>query len=203
MAVHGLIAGLGNPGSKYDGTRHNLGFMLVDALLRSARDVTPLAGGKFSAELWQARFEPGGDVWLLAKPQTFMNLSGASVQPLLAWHRLPPERLLVLHDELDLPPGRMKFKKGGGNAGHNGLQSITERLGSPDFYRLRLGIGRSPYPGGDTINWVLGRLSPEEKARFEALTPTGCEVVRRFAAGDPAAATRLANGYAEAAPCAG
>lgn len=98
-------------------------------------------------------------------PQTFMNLSGQCVQPLLVWHKLKPEQLVVAHDELDIPAGELRFKRGGGNAGHNGLKSITELLGTPDFYRLRLGIGRPPHKG-DVINWVLGRPDAE--------TPNAC-----------------------------
>lgn len=197
MNVAGLIVGLGNPGRRYENTRHNMGFLTVDALLREARGVTALSGSKFRCDLWKAELRaPGAAVpWLVAKPVTFMNLSGECVQPLAAWHRIGPDRILVIHDELDLPPGRMKFKKGGGNAGHNGLKSISERLGTPDFYRLRLGIGRSPHGGDDTINWVLGRFSPEEQAAFEQMLPTVLRVLDLFAAGDVEAATREANGY--------
>ena len=141
MAVAGLIVGLGNPGKQYESTRHNMGFLFVDELLREAKNVSSMSGDKFRCELWKAALPGSPDQWLIAKPQTFMNLSGECVQPLAAWHRLLPENILVVHDELDIAPGRMKFKKGGGNAGHNGLKSITQRLGTPDFYRLRLGIG--------------------------------------------------------------
>lgn len=224
MHVAGLIVGLGNPGRQYEMTRHNMGFLTIDALLREARSVTPLAGGKFRCALWKAELPApvvpsrtvragggegraaskparglapaaGGLPWLLAKPETFMNLSGDCVQPLAAWHRITPDRLLVIHDELDLPPGRMKFKKGGGNAGHNGLKSICERLGTPEFYRLRLGIGHSPHGGEDTINRVLGRISPEERRVFEQMLPSALRVIELFAAGEPDAATREANGY--------
>ena len=188
----GLIVGLGNPGPKYAQTRHNLGFLMLDALLAAADDVQPQAG-KFQAELWRIRLRGVSDPWLCAKPQTFMNLSGAAVQPLAAWHRIPPDRILVIHDELDLPPGRMKCKCGGGDAGHNGLKSITERLGTPDYYRLRLGIGRSPFPGGDTANWVLGRLGEIDEAAFAALRPVVCDAVRLFMDGDAAGAVRLIN----------
>ena len=124
-----------------------------------------------------------------------MNLSGECVQPLAAWHRLLPENILVVHDELDIAPGRMKFKKGGGNAGHNGLKSITQRLGTPDFYRLRLGIGRSPHGGEDTVNWVLGRLSPEAQDAFRKQLPAALEVVRLFVEGNIPAATHAANAF--------
>ena len=181
MAVAGLIVGLGNPGKQYESTRHNMGFLFVDELLREAKNVSSMSGDKFRCELWKAALPGSPDQWLIAKPQTFMNLSGECVQPLAAWHRLLPENILVVHDELDIAPGRMKFKKGGGNAGHNGLKSITQRLGTPDFYRLRLGIGRSPHGGEDTVNWVLGRLSPEAQDAFRKQLPAAFEVVRLFA----------------------
>lgn len=213
MSFAGLIVGLGNPGRQYEETRHNLGFLTVDALLREARAVSPLSGGKFRCELWKAELPPPEGagrgrqtsgpafsaspvgVWLLAKPQTFMNLSGESVQPLAAWHRITADRILVVHDEMDLPPGRMKFRKGGGAAGHNGLKSICERLGTADFYRLRLGTGRSPHGGADTVNWVLGRPDTNERAAFERMLPAALQVIFLFAAGDMDAAARQANGY--------
>ena len=195
MAVAGLIVGLGNPGKQYESTRHNMGFLFVDELLREAKNVSSMSGDKFRCELWKAALPGSPDQWLIAKPQTFMNLSGECVQPLAAWHRLLPENILVVHDELDIAPGRMKFKKGGGNAGHNGLKSITQRLGTPDFYRLRLGIGRSPHGGEDTVNWVLGRLSPEAQDAFRKQLPAALEVVRLFAEGNIPAATHAANAF--------
>lgn len=188
--MDGMIVGLGNPEPKYFETRHNLGFLVVDELV-SRNGASSLAGGKFKADLWKTRIA-GGD-WLLVKPQTYMNLSGESVQPLAAWHRLQPQQILVIHDDLDLAPGRMKFKKGGGNAGHNGLKSITQMLGTPDFYRLRLGIGRPQV--GEVIGWVLGRLSPAERLAFETMLPTIRQFMDQFAAGEVGAATRTANGY--------
>ena len=195
MAVAGLIVGLGNPGKEYEGTRHNVGFLFIDALLREAHSVSPMSGDKFRCALWKGCLPGISEQWLFVKPQTFMNLSGECVQPLAAWHRVPPERILVVHDELDIEPGRMKFKKGGGNAGHNGLKSITQRLGTPDFYRLRLGIGRSPHGSQDTVNWVLGRIPAADRTLLEQLYPAAFEVLSLFAAGDTEAATRTANGY--------
>ena len=106
---------------------------------------------------------PAGDVWLL-KPSTYMNLSGQAVQPLAAYYKLTPEEILVVHDELDLVPGTMRLKFGGGAAGHNGLKDITQRLGTSDFWRLRVGIGhpRSLCPGMAVVDWVLGRPSAEQ-----------------------------------------
>ena len=197
MALHGLIVGLGNPGPSYEGTRHNLGFYCIDELLRDMESVSEQSGARFHCLLWKGRFKALDGDWLLAKPQTFMNLSGDCVQPLAAWHRIPPERLLVIHDELDLPPGRMKFKRGGGNAGHNGLKSITQRLGTPDFARLRIGIGRPQ--GGDTVSWVLGRPVPQDRQAIARLFPDALACVLAFARGDIAEATRLANAHVDQA----
>ena len=114
MAVAGLIVGLGNPGKQYESTRHNMGFLFVDELLREARNVSSMSGDKFRCELWKASLPGSPDQWLIAKPQTFMNLSGECVQPLAAWHRLLPENILIVHDELDIAPGRMKIQGGRG-----------------------------------------------------------------------------------------
>lgn len=182
MDYQGLLVGLGNPGRQYEGTRHNMGYACIDALLRAAeRDgrVESLAGGKFKCELWRCTLGKGRAWWLAAKPQTFMNCSGESVQPLLAWHKLSVDGLVVLHDELDIAPGCLRFKTGGGNAGHNGLKSITELLGTPDFHRLRLGIGRPPFKG-DVTNWVLGRPSAEEMRAHNGLMPHALQCLQVF-----------------------
>ncbi|OXS27933.1 MAG: aminoacyl-tRNA hydrolase [Desulfovibrio sp. MES5] len=183
MDYNGVLVGLGNPGSKYEGTRHNYGFAVVDALVDFAQRhgaAESLNGGKFSCELWRIRLKELDGVWLAAKPQTFMNLSGQSVQPLLAWHKLRPSDLVVAHDELDIPAGEMRFKLGGGNAGHNGLKSITELLGTPDFYRLRLGIGRPPHKG-DVTNWVLGRAQGDDAERMLQTMPAALDTLFAFA----------------------
>ncbi|MBO5490932.1 MAG: aminoacyl-tRNA hydrolase [Desulfovibrio sp.] len=183
MDVKGVIVGLGNPGSRYEGTRHNCGYDLVADLLDLARadgDADQLNGGRFACELWRVRLPELQGWWLAARPLTFMNLSGRCVQPLLAWHKLKPDNLLVVHDELDIPPGELRFKKGGGNAGHNGLKSITEQLGTPDFYRLRIGIGR-PQHKGDVINWVLGRPDAAEAEHIAAARSRALEIVFIFA----------------------
>jgi PTH1 family peptidyl-tRNA hydrolase len=196
VSAAGLIVGLGNPGRDYAHTRHNLGFMFVDHLLRHVAEqgapVAELSGGAFHCRLW--RFARSGAVWLAAEPQTFMNMSGECVQPLAAWHRLQPSRILVVHDELDLPCGRMRCKIGGGNAGHRGLISIAQRLGTPDFYRLRLGIGR-PAPGADAVCRVLGRFSQDERSLCSRMLDAGLDVALAFIDDDPAAAVRLANGF--------
>lgn len=172
--------------------------MLVDELLRDARTnrrlVTELPGERFRCLLWKVEL-PDARSWLVAKPQTFMNLSGESVQPLSAWHKIQPNRILVIHDELDLPIGRMRFKIGGGNAGHNGLASITQRLATPDFYRLRLGIGRPPKEFGNTVGWVLGHFNSEEQSILDIILPEAVEVIHTFVLDGPVAATQAANSF--------
>ncbi len=184
MHYKGLIVGLGNPGNQYADTRHNMGFMLVDHLLDLAADrgrKEELSGAKFKCELYRASLDNSGDWWLFAKPQTFMNLSGQCVQPLLAWHKLQAKDLIVMHDELDIAAGQLRFKFGGGNAGHNGLKSITQSLGTPDFYRLRLGIGRPTLPEhGDVSSFVLARPKGEEKEKLEDVMPKAVEVLHVF-----------------------
>ncbi len=134
-----LLAGLGNPGLKYAGNRHNIGFMAVDAIAR-AHDASPWRS-KFQGELAEVKL--GSEKALLLKPATFMNLSGDSVSAALRFYKLAPADLIVFHDELDLAPGKMRLKQGGGHAGHNGLRSIHAHLGA-DYTRVRLGIG---HPG--------------------------------------------------------
>lgn len=195
MEYSGLLTGLGNPGPRYAQTRHNCGFALVDALLEHASRhgrVDEMNGSKFNCELWRVHLPELPGVWLAAKPTTFMNLSGQCVQPLLAWHKMEATRLLVAHDELDIPPGELRFKFGGGNAGHNGLKSITQMLGSPDFYRLRIGIGRPPHRG-DVTNWVLGRPDTESAPLLDAALPKALEIFFAFATRGQEAAIRAAR----------
>lgn len=195
MEYSGVLVGLGNPGSRYEHTRHNSGFALVHALLELANRhgrVDELNGGKFSCLLYRVQVKQLSGIWLCAMPQTFMNVSGQSVQPLLAWHKLTPEHLLVAHDELDIPTGELRFKKGGGNAGHNGLKSITEHLGTPDFYRLRMGIGRPPHKG-DVSNWVLGRPDTQEADALRTSLPMALDTLFAFADKGLDAAVRAAR----------
>ncbi|WP_394820624.1 aminoacyl-tRNA hydrolase [Pendulispora albinea] len=154
-----LVVGLGNPGKKYEDTRHNIGFMVADAIHRAG--TFPEWREKFSGV-----FTKGAHNALL-KPQTFMNLSGDSVQPCAAFLKVEPADIIVVHDELDLPYGDTRVKFGGGHAGHNGLRSIIQRLGTPDFVRVRVGIGRPP-PGfrGDVADYVLTGFDPVERAEL-------------------------------------
>jgi PTH1 family peptidyl-tRNA hydrolase len=150
-----LIVGLGNPGPKYAGHRHNVGFMVVDEL--AGRYRADAFREKFNGVFARARRD--GDEALLLKPHTFMNLSGESVQKALAFFKLTRADLVVIHDELDLPFGSVKIKVGGGSAGHNGIKSVVQHAGGPDFARLRVGIGRPPQRG---IEHVLSDFSRQE-----------------------------------------
>ena len=196
MEYLGLLVGLGNPGPQYAHTRHNRGFDLVDAILEAAQHdgrVESLNGAKFKGELWRCTLGGAPGWWLAAKPLTLMNLSGACVQPLLAWYKLTPASLLVMHDELDIPAGELRFTFGGGNAGHNGLKSITQCCGTSDFYRLRLGIGRPPHKG-EVINWVLGRPDAADAQRMARTVPDALETLRIFARQGVQAASKYALG---------
>ncbi|BCS90012.1 aminoacyl-tRNA hydrolase [Pseudodesulfovibrio sediminis] len=163
MEYKSAIIGLGNPGPQYADTRHNIGFMCVDALLALGQERKSMRleqieeSGDYA--LWRMKF--AGAYRLLAKPMTFMNLSGKAVSKICGRHGLKPDDVMIVHDELDLPVGRMKLKKGGGNNGHNGLESIQDRLGTPGFYRLRLGVGRPTDPHKPISDWVLEPFAPE------------------------------------------
>jgi len=163
--VH-LVVGLGNPGKKYAGNRHNVGFLAVEELRR--RESLAELKEKFSG-VW-TKGEIGGKPVALLEPMTYMNLSGGSVQPAAAFLKAEPADIIVLHDELDLPFGDVRLKVGGGHAGHNGLRSIIERLGTPDFVRVRIGIGRPP-PGfrGEVADYVLQDFDPSERAELSGV----------------------------------
>jgi PTH1 family peptidyl-tRNA hydrolase len=152
-----LVVGLGNPGREYAGTRHNVGFMVAEEL---ARRTGGSWRGKFSGELAEVRLD--GMRLALLRPQTFMNESGRSVAAAVRFLKVEPEDLLVVHDEVDLDPGRLQVRLGGGLAGHNGLRSVAQQVGSPDFARLRIGVGRpergDPRPVAD---FVLSEFPPE------------------------------------------
>ena len=155
MAVK-LIVGLGNPGPKYQWTRHNAGFMVLDRLSHLAG--ISVARKSFSGLCGEGSWQ--GERLILLKPQTFMNLSGRSVSEALRFHKLSVADLIVLHDDLDIPFGRVKLKEGGGHAGHNGLGSLSQELGGGGFIRVRIGIGRPLH--GDVVNHVLSNFSPVE-----------------------------------------
>ncbi|MFO7816319.1 MAG: aminoacyl-tRNA hydrolase [Thermodesulfobacteriota bacterium] len=167
MNLSASIVGLGNPGAKYKLTRHNLGFLVLDRLVGKLKsdfvwdtaESSKLSNG-FS---FRCRMVGKAETYMLLKPTTYMNNSGIAVAEMVRKNRVDTANLLIVHDELDLDPGRVKMKFGGGLAGHKGLRSIAERLGSRDFPRLRMGIGRPP-ENMDTASYVLRKFLPEEQA---------------------------------------
>ena len=178
-----LLVGLGNPGAGYEDNRHNIGHWFVDALARELK--IPLAPqGKFHGQVGRS-----GDLWLL-KPTTFMNRSGLSVVALAGFYKILPDEILVVHDELDLSPGDIRIKQGGGNGGHNGLKDIQAHLSVPDFWRLRIGIGH-PGERSEVINYVLKAPRKEEQALIDRALDRCLLAWPKFAAGDFAAAQRL------------
>lgn len=175
-----LLVGLGNPGPEYDATRHNAGFWFVDGAARALK--ASLAMDKSCQGLVARTAFQGQAVWLL-EPQTFMNLSGKSVGALARFFKINPDEVLVVHDELDLPPGEAKLKFGGGHAGHNGLRDIHAQLGSGDYWRLRLGIG---HPGLKTevANWVLKKPSLDHRIAIDQCIDRGLTALPSLLAGD-------------------
>lgn len=179
-----LIVGLGNPGREYEETRHNAGFWWVDRVA-AGRGASFSLDRKFHGQATRINLS-GRETWLL-KPATFMNRSGQSVSALSAFYKITPEEILVIHDELDLSPGDARLKKGGGHGGHNGLRDIIAHIGTPDFWRLRLGIG---HPGDKSrvADFVLHPAGREEQALIDAAIDKSLPVLPQLLAGDFSAA---------------
>ncbi len=175
-----LVVGLGNPGSRYEATRHNAGFWWIDALARDWKlNLVP----ERSYHGFAARTNVSGQsVWLL-EPQTFMNLSGKSVAALARFFKIAPQEILVVHDELDVVPGQAKLKFGGSHAGHNGLRDIHAQLGTGDYWRLRLGIG---HPGvkSEVVNWVLKKPLREQREAIDDAIMRSLHAVPALVAGE-------------------
>jgi len=174
-----LIVGLGNPGEKYEKTRHNAGFRWVDAIA-SARNASWKKETRFSG--WTTKVQESGHEFALLKPSTYMNESGRSVSAYLRFFRIEPAQMLVVHDELDLLPGTVKLKKGGGTGGHNGLTDIVEALDTKDFWRLRIGIG---HPGDKDLvaDYVLARARRAEQDAIDPAFERSLDLLPRLAAG--------------------
>ena len=195
-----LVVGLGNPGKKYERNRHNVGFMVADRL--RADGGLPDYKEKFSGVFSRGRVstiaapaaEQGAGDAMLLKPMTFMNLSGDSVQPAAAFVKVDPAHVIVVHDELDLPFGDVRVKVGGGHAGHNGLRSIIERLGTPDFLRVRVGIGRPPPDfRGEVADYVLSDFGPSDRAELPDVLARAAEAVRLIVGKGPGPAQNTVN----------
>jgi PTH1 family peptidyl-tRNA hydrolase len=181
-----ILAGLGNPGAQYERTRHNAGFWFVERLARSL-GVELRSEPRYRA-LAARTSAHGEDLWLVA-PQTYMNVSGAALAPLARFYKIEARDVIVAHDELDLPAGSARLKLGGGFAGHNGLRSITEQLGTRDFWRLRIGIGH-PGDKNRVHDYVLEVPRAEERAAIDAALARCLDIAPLLLAGDYEAAMR-------------
>ncbi len=168
-----LLVGLGNPGPDYAQTRHNVGFLVADGVARAYR--AAFSARKFAAEIAEAAVS-GARVWIM-KPQTWMNHSGESVSPALRFWKLDPQDLVVVHDDLELDPFRVQLKLGGGHGGHNGLKSINAHLGTPDYVRVRVGVGRPPQ-AMDPADYVLGRFGKGEQQALAECVERATEAAR-------------------------
>ena len=187
-----VIAGLGNPGREYESTPHSVGFEVVDALAREIgaefRPVPSFKGSLADVRLADARV-------MLVKPMTFMNLSGECVAPVVKYHNATPADLIVVSDDIDLPLGRIRIRKSGSAGGHNGLRSVIERLGSADFVRLRIGVGRDRNDRREVIGHVLGKFDPESRALVSSrILPAAVKAIMQIIAEGHDAAMNAWNG---------
>lgn len=188
--VEWLVVGLGNPGGQYELTRHNVGFRVVDELAERCR--VPVQKLKYRALTNTA--EVGGHRVLLMKPVTYMNLSGEAAQEAAAFYKVPPERVLVVSDDVALPPGRLRIRKGGSAGGHNGLKNLIQHLGTDQFPRVRVGVGEKPHPDYDMADWVLGKLQGEDKKAVDAAVKRAADAVECLIREGPDRAMSRYNG---------
>lgn len=172
-----IVVGLGNPGPRYEATRHNVGQMVVDEL--ASRRGETLRAHKSNARAAESWLRPGAAKMVLAKPNSFMNVSGGPVSALATYYGVPAERIVVVHDELDIPFDTLKLKTGGGHGGHNGVRDVAKALGTPDFPRVRVGIGRPP-GRQDPADWVLDPFSSAERATLTHLIADAADAVEQL-----------------------
>jgi len=184
-----LIAGLGNPTEKYAGTRHNMGFMVIDEMAK--RLFIDVDKRMKKAEVGMGTYR--GEKILLAKPQTFMNLSGESIQPLMDFYKIPPEDILVIVDDINLAPGNLRIRGAGSAGGHNGLKSIISCLGTEGFARLRLGVGAKT--GNDLADYVLGHFTKEEQPLIREAVELAADAALLFVTDGVEEAMNRYNGY--------
>lgn len=171
-----LVVGLGNPGERYEDTRHNVGFLTIDAL--AERKQVPVQRLKYRA--LTNLVELGGVKVLLMKPVTYMNLSGEAVGDAARFYKIPPERVLVISDDVSLPLGKLRIRKSGSAGGHNGLKNIILHLGTEGFPRLKIGVGGKPHPDYDMADWVLSKFTGEDKKLIDAAIERAADAVECF-----------------------
>ena len=171
--IEWIVVGLGNPGAKYDNTRHNAGFRALEGYC--ARSGQKIDRMKFKALAGEGML--GGKRVLFLKPQTFMNLSGEAVREAAAFYKIPPERILVVCDDISLPTGKLRLRRSGSAGGHNGLKSIIAQLHSDQFPRLKMGVGQKPHPDYDLADWVLGKFSPADAKIMNEAAERACDAI--------------------------
>lgn len=187
--VEYIIVGLGNPGKQYEYTRHNAGFIMIDAL--ATRFSATVNRAKYKALVGEAPI--GGKRVLLMKPQTFMNLSGEAVGEAVRFYKLDTSRVIVISDDISLDVGKLRVRRKGSAGGHNGLKSINECLGSEDYVRLKVGVGKKPHPEYDLAAWVLSNFSSEEQKLLSELSDTVCAGIEKIILGDVDGAMQICN----------
>lgn len=169
-----ILAGLGNPDKKYEHTRHNSGFLCVDKLAEK-EGFTPNRL-KFKSLFADARI--GRHRCIILKPQTYMNLSGEAIQEAAAFYKIPPERILIFFDDISLEVGKLRIRRKGSHGGHNGIKSIVSCLGSSDFPRIKIGVGKKPHPDYDLADWVLSNFTKQEDVALNEALDNACAAVR-------------------------
>ena len=189
LPVSWLIVGLGNPGEQYENTRHNVGFLVADEL--GERGSFPIQRLKFKALTNTAVI--GGQGALVMKPTTYMNLSGEAVGEAARFYKIPPGRVLVISDDVDLPLGKLRIRTGGSAGGHNGLKSVIQHLGADQFPRLKVGVGGKPHPDYDMADWVLGKLQGEDKKVMDQAVKRAADAVECFLRDGPQKAMNQFN----------
>ena len=185
-----LVVGLGNPGDKYENTRHNVGFLTVDQIAEQLR--VPVQKLKYRA--LTNTVELGGQKVLLMKPVTYMNLSGEAVGEAARFYKIPPERVLVISDDVSLPVGKLRIRKGGSAGGHNGLKNIIQHLGTDQFPRVKIGVGEKPHPDYDMADWVLSKFVGEDLKAITAAIEKAAKAVECLIAEGPDKAMNKFNG---------
>lgn len=171
--VSWIVVGLGNPGDKYENTRHNAGFLVVDELARRGRFAVQKAKHKALTNTAVI----GGQGVLVMKPTTYMNLSGEAVGDAARFYKIPADHVLVISDDTDLPVGKLRIRKNGSAGGHNGLKSIIQHLGTDQFPRLKVGVGSKPHPDYDMADWVLGKLQGEDKKTMDEAVKRAADAI--------------------------